>query len=209
MIEAFKKQFVIPVIREQSEANLESICEALADGGLNLLEVTLMSDAAYKVINKLSKKNQLIVGAGTVLNKNDTQKAIDCGARFLVSPGLDVAAVQLARKQQVMFIPGVMTPSEITQALHCGCQTVKVFPVSALGGAQYIKMLSGPFPQMQWMATGGVSESDIATYMKVGAMSVGIGTQLTPSEAIKNKNWHLLRDLAAQHVKAVSAARLK
>lgn len=209
MIDHFNKQFVIPVIREQDEKDLENICEALSDGGLSVLEVTLMSEAAYRVIEKISKKSQLIVGAGTVLSDIQAQKAIDCGAQFLVSPGLNTNAVEVAQKNKMLFIPGVMTPTEVTAALDLGCEALKVFPISSLGGTQYIKMLKGPFPNANWMATGGVSAQDIPAYLGAGVSCIGIGTQLTPAELIKNKDWNMLKRLAEEHVQAVRQARAK
>ena len=122
-----KEQFAIPVIREENADNLESICLALADGGLKILEITLMSDAALTVINKLSKRSDLTIGAGTVLNAEQAKQAINNGATFLVSPGLDENAVNFAASQKILFFPGVMTPTEIIKAHALNCEMVKIF----------------------------------------------------------------------------------
>ena len=203
VLESLKTQFAIPVIRENDSSTLESICLALADGGLKVLEITLMSDAAYEVIKKLSVRSDLVIGAGTVLNSADVEKAIQSGAKFLVSPGLNLLALETAKKNNIPFYPGVLTPTEIMAAQAVGCELVKVFPISSIGGTAYLKSLRGPFPKMQWMVTGGVGLSDLKSYKDAGASAVGLGGNITPADAIKNKNWAALTELAQQHVNTV------
>jgi 2-dehydro-3-deoxyphosphogluconate aldolase/(4S)-4-hydroxy-2-oxoglutarate aldolase len=196
-------QFAIPVIRETDASSLESICLALADGGLKILEITLMSESALPVISKLSKNNDLLIGAGTVLNRQQAEKAIAAGAKFLVSPGLNEDAVKYSGSQNIPFYPGVMTPSEIMRAQELGCEMVKIFPASNLGGISYIKAMHGPFPKMKWMATGGIGLKDLNEYLKSPVTCVGLGSQMTPSEKIKAKDWKALQQLAEAHVSEV------
>lgn len=190
------QQFVIPVIREKDEETLYSVCMALRDGGMKILEVTLMSDSALKVIQRLSKVEGLIIGAGTVLNSSQAKQSLEAGAKFLVSPGLDEASVIYARSCNTLFIPGVMTPSEVMQAKQLGCNLVKVFPVTSLGGVNYINNLKGPFPDMNWMATGGIQPVDALHYHAAGISAVGIGGHLTPKEKIQKKEWKGISEIA-------------
>lgn len=196
---AVSKQFVIPVIRENDASKLESICLALADGGMNVLEVTLMSEAALHVIKKLSGK--LVLGAGTVLTPEQAEKAKDVGAQFLVSPGLNLEAVEAT---DLPFFPGVLTPSEIMQARFAGCNVLKIFPISAVGGPAYLQALRGPFPTLQWFPSGGVSFENMREYKKAGAFAVGMGGNLVAVDAIANKEWNRLTKAAANHLKVIN-----
>jgi 2-dehydro-3-deoxyphosphogluconate aldolase/(4S)-4-hydroxy-2-oxoglutarate aldolase len=198
-----KSQFVIPVIRHQDASDILSLCEALADGGLKVLEITLMSDAAYQVIKKLSLRSDLLIAAGTVLNDEQAKKAIDAGAKLLVSPGLNADAVNYALAHAVPFIPGVLTPTEIIQAHALGCEMVKVFPISSMGGISYIKNLQGPFPKMKFMATGGIEPVEIGDYKKSGVSCIGLGSHLTPKEKITARDWKGITSFVQELLKQV------
>jgi 2-dehydro-3-deoxyphosphogluconate aldolase/(4S)-4-hydroxy-2-oxoglutarate aldolase len=207
ILEALHRQYTIPVVRETDEEKLYSLGKALAEGGLKVLEVTLMSEDAYKVIKRLSTDKDLIVGAGTVLNQEQAEKAMEAGAKFLVSPGLDEGSVVFARTNNIPFVPGVMTPSEIMKAIALGCDLVKIFPISTLGGTSYLKNLKGPFPKLKVMATGGIGLPDVREFFEAGAFCVGAGNQLTPRDAIKNEDWRKIRELAKEYVFEVNALR--
>lgn len=201
------QQFVIPVIREKDEETLFSLCMALREGGMKVLEVTLMSESALKVIRRLSKENDLIIGAGTVINSSQAKQVIEAGANFLVSPGLDEASVIYARSCNALFIPGAMTPTEVMRARSLGCNLVKVFPVTSLGGVNYIKNLQGPFPGMNWMATGGITPADVLSYFEAGISSVGLGGQLTPKEKIAAGDWKGISKIASGLLSTLPAGR--
>lgn len=207
IMEKLSGQYVIPVIRETDEEKLYSLAKSLAEGGLNVLEVTLMSESALKVIKRLSEDKDLIIGAGTVLDQAAAEKAMEAGAKFLVSPGLNEGAVVFARNHNIPFIPGVMTPSEIMQATSLGCEVIKIFPVSVLGGVSYLKNLKGPFPKLQVMASGGIGLDEIREYFQEGTFCVGAGSHLTPKEAIKNGDWKKIRELAKEYVSEVNRLR--
>lgn len=200
ILDEIHKQFSIPVLRETDEEKLYGLAKALVEGGLKVLEITLMSESAFKVIKRLSTDNDIIVGAGTVLNQEQARKAMDAGAKFLVSPGLNEGAVVFARNNNIPFIPGVLTPTEIMQAVSLGCELVKIFPVTALGGTSYLKQLKGPFPKLNVMASGGVGLDDLRDYLEAGAFCVGTGSQLTQREAIKNEDWKKIRELAKEYI---------
>jgi 2-dehydro-3-deoxyphosphogluconate aldolase/(4S)-4-hydroxy-2-oxoglutarate aldolase len=200
LIENLQRQYLIPVIRENSADLLEGTCLAMAAGGLTILEVTLMSDAAFSVIQKLSSKNNLTIGAGTVLNVEQAQRAIDNGAKFLISPGLNLDIVDLAKEEGIPIFPGVLTPSEIMAAQAEGCETLKIFPISAVGGAAYLSALKGPFPNLKWMPTGGVTLETVPDFRRAGALCVGMGGKLIPQDAVQAKDWTRLTKIAAEHV---------
>lgn len=190
------KQFVIPVLRHSVGEALLQTAQALANGGLRVIEVTLMNDEAYKVIETLSKDPTLLIGAGTVLNEQDARRAIDAGAKFLVSPGLDENSVIYALKRNIPFIPGVLTPTEVMKAQSIGCKMLKLFPASSIGGISYIKSLSSPFPDIKWMCTGGISFEDIKVFHKAGVACVGLGNNLAPPAIIDSKDWKEITKLA-------------
>lgn len=169
------KQFVIPVLRETDAAKLEAAALELASKGNKILELTLMSDAVFAVIKKLSAKGDLVIGAGTVLNEDLAKKAIDHGAKFLVTPGFTHSVQKTAELAKIPFIPGVLTPTEILHAKTHGCELIKIFPISSVGGAAYLKQLNGPFPNTKWMPSGGVNLDQIKEYKEAGAFCVGVG----------------------------------
>jgi 2-dehydro-3-deoxyphosphogluconate aldolase/(4S)-4-hydroxy-2-oxoglutarate aldolase len=209
VLNKMNEQFAIPVIREMDAGALESICLALADGGLRIIEITLMSDAALTVISQLAKKSELLIGAGTVLNSEQAKQAINAGARFLVSPGLNEDAVKFSHSQNISFFPGVLTPTEVMKAKELGCEMVKIFPASAFGGTAYIKSLQGPFPGMKWMATGGIGLKDLKEYLNSPVTCVGLGSQMTPADKVKSQDWPALKKLAEAHVTEIKSGRNK
>lgn len=207
MMEKLHQQYTIPVLRETDEEKLYSLAMALSEGGLKVIEVTLMSETAYRVIKRLSSHSDLIVGAGTVLDQVSAEKALAAGAKFLVSPGLNDGAVVFARNNNVPFIPGVMTPTEIMEAKSLGCEVVKIFPISTLGGTRYLKNLKGPFPGLKIMASGGIGLEDIGEYLKEGAFCVGAGAHLTPKEVIEKEDWKKIQELAKEYVSEIDRLR--
>jgi 2-dehydro-3-deoxyphosphogluconate aldolase/(4S)-4-hydroxy-2-oxoglutarate aldolase len=207
LLSQLHEQFIIPVIRATTADDLESVCLALAQGGLKILEITLMNDDAFAVINKLAKQNELIIGAGTVLTSLQATKAIDAGAQFLVSPGLNIESLAIARANNIAFFPGVLTPTEIMQAKEQQCELLKLFPIASLGGANYLKLLQAPFPELKWMATGGITLNDIKDYLKTNAICLGLGGQLISAEKIRAKDWQSLSLLATMHLHEVKKGR--
>ncbi len=207
VFEKLSSQYAIPVIRETDEEKLYSLGKSLAEGGLKVLEVTLMSESALKVIKRLATDKDLTIGAGTVLNEEMAKKAMDAGAKILVSPGLNEGAVVFARMNNIPFIPGVMTPTEIMRAMALNCEVIKIFPVSTLGGISYLKNLKGPFPNLKVMASGGIGLDDLRDYFENGTFCVGAGSQLTPKDAVKNEDWKKIRELAKEYVFEVNRLR--
>ncbi len=202
--EHFHHQFIVPVVRVTNAELLEGTCSALVQGGLKILEITLMSDAAFRVIKKLSAHTDLVIGAGTVLDVAQAERAIDNGARFLIAPGLNLDVVDYANEREVAIIPGVLTPSEIMAAQAEGLEFLKLFPASAVGGPAYLNILKGPFPTMKWMPSGGVTLENLGDYKKAGAQCVGMGGELIPADAIQSKDWKRISQSAKDHLQAVA-----
>lgn len=194
--ERLKRQFVIPVLRNTDAEELYQTALALSAGGLKVLEITLMADSAYDVITRLSQEKELLIGAGTILSPQQAQRAFSAGASFFVSPGFDQESAAYAASMKIPFIPGVLTPSEVMKAQAFGCSLVKVFPVSSMGGVSYLNNLHGPFPQMKWMATGGISIEDIPAYLKSKTWCIGLGGNIAPANLVQSRDWQSLTDLA-------------
>lgn len=202
---------VVPVVRVRSAEIAIRAADALLAGGIAVLEMTLTIPNAIAVIRSLSTRlgDRALVGAGTVLSAGDADACIDAGARFVVSPGLDAATVDAARRRDVLAIPGTLTPTEIMAAAAMGCRIVKVFPCSALGGPKYIRALRGPLPHLHLLPTGGVTLANAAEYVAAGAIAVGIGSELVDEAMLETGETAALTDRARALAATVRAARLR
>lgn len=188
---------VVPVISIDRLEDAMPLADALVQGGLPVAEITFRTAAAGDVIATLSREMpELLVGAGTILTVENLRRAVDSGARFGVAPGLNPEIVQLARDMGFPFFPGVVTPSEIEQAIGLGAKIVKFFPAELSGGVPMLKMLAGPYAHtgLRFLPTGGVSPENLADYLSVpSVMAVG-GTWIAKKEDITAGNWDLIRD---------------
>jgi len=168
---------IVAILRGFKKNDVINIASALHEGGINIIEVTLNSEDALSLIKKLTStfKNKMLVGAGTVLTVTDALKSIDAGARFLISPTLDVDVIKAAKKNSVVSIPGAYTPTEIFIAYKSGADIIKVFPSQT---PDYIKQVLAPLNQVLLMPTGGIGINNIGAYKKAGASAFGIGSSL-------------------------------
>jgi 2-dehydro-3-deoxyphosphogluconate aldolase/(4S)-4-hydroxy-2-oxoglutarate aldolase len=164
---------VVPVIRVSSPRHAIAATEAVYAGGIPIVEITMTVPGAVDLIRELSQKvgKDVLVGAGTVLNVAAARQCLDAGAEFLVSPGFDPRVVELAQLQDKLVIAGALTPTEVIAAWSAGSDFVKVFPCSAVGGPKYIQSLRAPLPQVPLIATGGISLSTAADYIRAGALA--------------------------------------
>jgi 2-dehydro-3-deoxyphosphogluconate aldolase/(4S)-4-hydroxy-2-oxoglutarate aldolase len=184
--------------------------QAIAHGGISIVEITMTVPGAIDVIEQLAKNAAgVLVGAGTVVSAESAQKCIDAGARFLVSPGFNAAAVAAARDRGVLMMAGALTPTEVMAAWEAGADFIKVFPCGNMGGPKYIQALKGPFPQVPMVPTGGVNLETAADYIRAGAAALGVGGELVQKDALKARNADLLSGLAKQFVELVKQARNK
>ena len=158
---------VVPVVVLEDAAQAVPTAKALLKGGINAMEITFRTSAAKASIEKVAKEvPEMIVGAGTVVNVQQLHDAVEAGAKFIVSPGSDAEIIAEAIKLGVPITPGVVTPSEIMIGLKLGLKVFKFFPAENYGGLKTIKALSGPFPMIKFLPTGGISQANMADYLK-------------------------------------------
>ncbi len=180
VIEQLRKSKLVPVLRAPSREEGLRMAHALVDGGVRVLEVTMTVPGAIELIAELSEafSAEVLIGAGTVLDPGTAEKCVSAGAKFVVSPALNLATVAWCRDQGVACAPGCLTPTEVLAAHQAGADLIKIFPADAVGGANYIKALKGPFPNIEFMPTGGVNLATIKGFFDAGAVAVGVGSNL-------------------------------
>ena len=182
-IETLKAVRVVPVIVIKDLGHAVPLAKALVEGGLNVLEITLRSPVALEAIRTISGEVEgAIVGAGTVINAEQFVDAADAGAKFVVSPGLTEEVVRASRDHLLPLLPGVATASEIMHGISLGLKTFKFFPAENIGGAPAIKALGGPFPQVSFCPTGGVSAKNLQTYLSLPNVICAGGSWMVPSD---------------------------
>jgi len=192
---------IVAVVRKIDPAILDDVISALVAGGIKVLEITVDSKNCYQSIYKLKEKygNELLVGAGTVLDAPTAKTAIDADADFIFSPIFNEETVRITNQYGRISIPGVLTPTEIIHAYGAGADILKVFPGSALG-ANFFKDILGPLPHIPLMPTGGVNLTNLKTFLNNGAMAVGIGGSLLDQKLIANRDYDALKALANQYI---------
>lgn len=199
---------IVPVVRATSPEEARFAAEAVCDGGIPIVEITMTVPGAVGVIAELVKTMpEVLVGAGTVLDAEAARKCAEAGAQFLVTPGFDAETVTAAGELDLLIMAGGLTPTEVITAWKSGADFVKVFPCGNLGGPNYIKALKGPFPQVPLVPTGGVNLETAANYIKAGAAALGVGGELIVKAAVQTRNAEVIRGLAAQFVERVKEAR--
>lgn len=164
---ALKQYRIIPVVRIDDVEKTHGLCEALKQGGLPIAEITLRTECAINAIKAAAKQEDFLIGAGTVLNAEECESALNAGARFIVSPGLDEGVLKLCKEREVTCFPGVATASEIQKARNLGLETVKFFPAEPLGGTRMLKALAGPFHEMKFIPTGGINIKNATEYLQL------------------------------------------
>ncbi len=200
---------IVPVVRASSGEDAARAVDAICAGGLPIAELTMTVPGAIDVIAQLRKTfgTKLLLGAGTVLDADTAQRCIDAGAEFIVSPGFDLATVQLANRQKILVAPGALTPTEVIAAWRAGADFVKIFPCGTVGGANYIKALKGPLPQVPMIPTGGVNLKTAADFIRAGAAALGVGGELVSVAALKTGDTATITEAARQYVQIVRDAR--
>src|SRR5262249_14370424 len=168
---------IIPVVRASSVEDANRAVEAICAGGIPAVEITMTVPNAVSVIGELSKRRggEVLIGAGTVTSADQAEQCIGAGAQFLVSPGLSLAALEVAKRHSMLPIRGALTPTELRTALDHGARLVKIFPCGNVGGAKYLKSLRAPFPQAALIPTGGVNTANAADFIAAGAFALGVG----------------------------------
>jgi 2-dehydro-3-deoxyphosphogluconate aldolase / (4S)-4-hydroxy-2-oxoglutarate aldolase len=200
---------VVPVVRASSKGEALIAAEAVAEGGIPIVEITMTVPGAIEVIRELAKSNAagVLIGAGTVLDAEAAARCRDAGAEFLVSPALNVETVEFATKHGMFMMAGALTPTEIVKAWKTGSDFVKVFPCGQVGGAKYIKALKGPLPQIPLVPTGGVNLNTAAELLEAGAEALGVGSELVQLDALKLGKCQVIVENARKFVEIVKATR--
>lgn len=199
------KAAIVPVVKIDFVEKAVPLAQALIKGGLSVIEITFRTEAAYDAIKTIRKAalktldgKPLLIGAGTIINPEIAKKAIEAGSDFIVSPGTNHRTIEFCQNKSIPIIPGVSSASDIETALFYGLELLKFFPSEALGGLKMIDALRGPFPQISFMPTGGITKDNLINYAKhKSVFSIG-GTWMVQSEDIANENWEKITTLSAQ-----------
>jgi len=200
---------LLPVIRVSSAREAVEVADAIKAGGVTLIEITMSVQGAIDVIKELTQKykDEIIMGAGTVLDPETGRAALLAGAQFIVSPTLSLPLIELAHRYSAVVIPGALTPTEILTAWNAGADLVKIFPAAQLGGPDYLKAVKAPLPQVLLVPTGGVNLQNAGAFIKAGAAALGVGGELVDKKAIKEKKFNIITENARAFLKAIKEAR--
>lgn len=206
LLNSLKAKRVVPLVQSDNPKTALKISEALLEGGLDVLEVVLRTDAALDCLEAIAKEfPKAHVGAGTVLSADQSKEVIRRGASFIVSPGLDAASVNVAKAADIPILPGISTATELQQAWNMGLRTVKLFPASLVGGPKMLKALSSVFRDVNFMPTGGVSPANLHEYLAVPAVLACGGSWLTPKDAIEAGDFAAITKLAKDAIAIANA----
>ena len=199
---------IVAVVRSPDSRQLLEVCRALADGGVNVVEITMSVPGALDVLRqvKLALGERVLLGAGTVLDAETARAVLLAGAEYIVAPTVNLEVIRLCQRYDKLVMPGAFTPTEILAAWEAGADIVKVFPAEVLGPA-FFKALRGPLPQIRLMPTGGVDLTTAAAFLKAGACCLGVGGQLVEPRAVAEGDFNRIRELARQYVAVVKQAR--
>jgi 2-dehydro-3-deoxyphosphogluconate aldolase / (4S)-4-hydroxy-2-oxoglutarate aldolase len=208
-VATIKKVGIVPVVRASNVDEAKQAVEAVCAGGIPIVEITMTVPNATQVIRAVIEQhgNKVLTGAGTVLTGEQAKACLDAGAEFLVSPGLSIAVLEVARSRGKLAIPGALSPTELMTALSAGAQIIKIFPCGNVGGPKYLKALRGPFPNAQLIPTGGVNATNAADYFAAGAFALGVGADLVDLSALRAGRADKVTEAARQLAQAAIAAR--
>jgi len=200
---------IVPVVRASSAGEACVAADAVCQGGIPIVEITMTVPGAMDVIRDLVKNcaSDVLIGAGTVLNPEAARRCLDAGAQFLVSPGLNLKTVELAVREGKLIMAGALTPTEVITAWDAGADFVKIFPCGLVGGAKYIKALKGALPQIPLVPTGGVNLNTAAEFIEAGAAALGIGGELVQADALKSNKPEIIVENARKFLAIVKQAR--
>lgn len=199
---------IVPVVVLNNVEDAVPLARALLKGGIDFMEITFRTECAAECISVISKEvPEVVVGAGTVLNVEQAKTAVKCGAKFIVSPGIDEETVRWALENDIPVIPGAVTPTEIMKAVSLGLKTVKFFPADVYGGIKAIKALSAPFGQVKFLPTGGVSEANLPEFIGNKSVCAVGGSWVCKKDDVLNHDWDKITSLAANAVKIIKETR--
>ena len=208
MLQQLLQRPIIPVIVIDNVSDAEPLAEALLKGGIDVIEITFRTAAAAEAIESIRKSfPEMLVGAGTVVTGEQAQRAIDAGVSFGLAPGLNPDTVKFFQKQETLFIPGVMTPSEIEQGLGLGCKLLKFFPAGPAGGVKMLNALGGPYASLgvRFCPTGGINLENMNDYLSLPIVANIGGSWLATKQQINDKQWDLISRQAKEALAKAAA----
>jgi 2-dehydro-3-deoxyphosphogluconate aldolase / (4S)-4-hydroxy-2-oxoglutarate aldolase len=208
-LESVKELPVIAVIRSSNLHIGRKMAQAVAAGGIKSIEITANSDRPWETIEFLrAELPECSIGTGTVLNLTDLQNAIACGAEYIFTPHVDRSLIQAAIAAKIPIVPGALTPTEIIAAWQAGATAVKVFPIQAVGGVDYLKVLQGPIGQIPLIPTGGITVRNAPDFLAAGAIAVGLSGCLFPPDEIGREDWISICNRASNLVAQLDLRKL-
>lgn len=208
-LEKIRSVGLVPIVRAPSADDASRAAEAILRANIGIAEVTMTVPNAIRVMESVTAKHgeDVLLGAGTVLDPETCRAAILAGAEFIVTPALNLAVIEMARRYAKPCFPGALTPTEAVAAWQAGADMVKIFPCGPIGGPKYIKALKGPLPQIEFIPTGGVTLQTVPEYIKAGASAVAVGGELLNLKALREGKLEVITDLAKKFQDAVRMGR--
>ena len=200
---------LIPVVIIEDAAKAVDLAQTLLSAGLGVIEITFRTKAAEEAIRRIAKDcPKMLVGAGTLLDSEQVKKAAEAGARFGLAPGLDEKIVQTAQKENLTFVPGVVTPSEVQKGLSLGCKIQKFFPAEQAGGAPYLKALEGPYGHtgVRFIPTGGLQVGNAAAYLALKCVAALGGSWFVDKKFIEANDWKKIQTLTQEAIQLTTGA---
>src|SRR5688572_19302511 len=198
---------VIPVVRASSQEEALAVIEAIVAGGITTVEITMTVPHAVELIASLAGRDELLIGAGSVLDAETARVCIDAGARFIVSPATNFDTILYCNETETVVMPGALTPTEIANAWDAGADLIKVFPADAMGGPKYLRSLKAPMPHLKLVPTGGVDQQTAADLIRAGAEAIGVGADLVDLKAIREGRADKITAAAKKYLEIVAEAR--
>ncbi len=210
VLSKLKSTGVVAVIRTEQPGDLIDVARALAKGGVLFMEITMTVPNAIQAIKEVvsALKDEIVIGAGTVLDAQTAHSAILAGAAYIVSPALRPSVIETCRQRDVACMPGAMTPTEVLQAWELGGDVVKIFP-AGVGGPRFFKDLKGPFPHIELMPTGSVNKETAPQFIQAGAYAIGVGGELVNNAMIVSRQFDQITQNARDYIELVKKARAK
>jgi len=200
---------LIPVVVIEDAAKAVDLAQTLLSAGLGVIEITFRTKAAEEAIRRIAKDcPKMLVGAGTLLDSEQVKKPAEAGARFGLAPGLDEKIVQTAQKENLTFVPGVVTPSEVQKGLSLGCKIQKFFPAEQAGGAPYLKALEGPYGHtgVRFIPTGGLQVGNAAAYLALKCVAALGGSWFVDKKFIEANDWKKIQTLTQEAIQLTTGA---
>jgi len=204
LLKKLGKLRLVPVVKIDHADDADGLAEALVEGGLPCAEITFRTDAAEAAIRKVAKRNDMLVGAGTVLSVENVKKAVDAGAKFIVSPGINPKVVEYCVSNSIPITPGVCTPTDVELGMSFGLTALKFFPAEAMGGLKTLKAISAPYTMVTFIPTGGINAKNVGDYLSFNKVLCCGGSWMVKGELITA---HRFEEITALTKEAVEIAK--